>query len=269
MIMLSHCSGSWPHGRLLTPFGGIGVSIFLIVSGYGLNESYKKHGLKDFWQKRLARVYFPYFIAAVILGVFHHWDAKEWLLNLLCIKCTYWFISYIIGCYIVFWACSKFFPKFRIVITSVISIVMLLILPELQAEQSLSFVTGILMSTYKERLMNFVSNKKNIVCIVSLSFLIGLTFLSIKQLPIIRNEAGAIEMNMIQILIKWPMSIAFLFGLMLSKSFLKNPFVFFAGTISYELYIVHFPFYSFIGGKLWPALLLIILSFIAAYVADG
>lgn len=265
MIMLCHCSNSWSHGRLLTPLGGIGVSIFLITSGYGLNESYKKYGLKDFWQKRLVRVYLPYFIVAVILGVFHHWDAKDWLLNLLVIKCIYWFISYIVGCYIVFWVCSKCFPKFRIAIISFLSTIMLLALPALQAEQSLGFITGILMSTYKERLMNFATSKKNIACIVALTLLIGLSFLAIKQLPVIRNEAGIIEMNVIQILIKWPMSIGILFGLMLFKPILQNPIVFLTGTISYELYIVHFPFYPFIGVNLWPALLLIVFSFITSY----
>lgn len=48
IIMLGHCSGHYVGGRLLTPCGGIGVSLFLIASGYGLNESFLKHGLADF-----------------------------------------------------------------------------------------------------------------------------------------------------------------------------------------------------------------------------
>ena len=67
IIMLGHCSGLWVCGRLLTPFGGIGVSLFLIMSGYGLNESYLKRGLGGFWKKRFSKVYIPYIIAALIL----------------------------------------------------------------------------------------------------------------------------------------------------------------------------------------------------------
>lgn len=145
MIMLCHCSSSWPYARLMTPLGGIGVSMFLVVSGYGLNESYKKHGLKDFWKKRFVRVYLPYFIAAIFLGIFHHWETKDWLQNLLCIKCIYWFITYIIGCYLVFWICSRFFHKYRYEIIALIFFMMLVVLPELQAEQSLGFVTGLFM----------------------------------------------------------------------------------------------------------------------------
>lgn len=41
IIILQHVSGRFGI-RYLTPLGGIGVAIFLILSGYGLNESYKK-----------------------------------------------------------------------------------------------------------------------------------------------------------------------------------------------------------------------------------
>ena len=37
IIMLAHCFGGFT--RALTPLGGIGVSIFLILSGYGLTKS--------------------------------------------------------------------------------------------------------------------------------------------------------------------------------------------------------------------------------------
>lgn len=36
--------------------GGIGVALFLICSGYGLEVSYEKNGLKDFWMKRMLGV---------------------------------------------------------------------------------------------------------------------------------------------------------------------------------------------------------------------
>ena len=41
IIILQHVSGRLGI-RYFTPLGGIGVAIFLILSGYGLNESYKK-----------------------------------------------------------------------------------------------------------------------------------------------------------------------------------------------------------------------------------
>lgn len=43
-IILSHVVGTFGRGRftLFTPLGGIGVSIFLLLSAYGLNESWNE-----------------------------------------------------------------------------------------------------------------------------------------------------------------------------------------------------------------------------------
>lgn len=38
--------------RYINPFGGIGVVLFLFLSGFGCNESYKHKGLDNFWQKK-------------------------------------------------------------------------------------------------------------------------------------------------------------------------------------------------------------------------
>jgi uncharacterized membrane protein len=44
-VMLCHFMGDFGGGTvLLTPLGGIGVAIFLILSGYGLNESWTRGG---------------------------------------------------------------------------------------------------------------------------------------------------------------------------------------------------------------------------------
>ena len=64
LVILCHMVGTFFDGRIVyfTPLGGIGVAIFLMLSAYGLNESYKKHGLSNWWKKRLMAVWVPYFI---------------------------------------------------------------------------------------------------------------------------------------------------------------------------------------------------------------
>lgn len=57
--------GEFFHIRYLTPLGGIGVAMFLILSGYGINESWKKNGYQDYWKKRFVSVYIPYLIIEV------------------------------------------------------------------------------------------------------------------------------------------------------------------------------------------------------------
>lgn len=60
LVITSHIAGAIGT-NLCTPLGGIGVALFLFLSGYGLNESYKAHGLKLFWIKRITKVLLPYF----------------------------------------------------------------------------------------------------------------------------------------------------------------------------------------------------------------
>lgn len=53
MILTQHICGNWTN--IFTPFGGIGVALFLFFSGFGLNQSYKKNGIKSFWKKKIIR----------------------------------------------------------------------------------------------------------------------------------------------------------------------------------------------------------------------
>ena len=62
MVMMQHLAGFILDSRYFTPFGGAGVCIFLIISGYGLTKSSQKNGLKDFWKKKFFRVFFPWFL---------------------------------------------------------------------------------------------------------------------------------------------------------------------------------------------------------------
>lgn len=263
--MSSHFSCQWTGGRLLTPLGGIGVAMFLITSGYGLNESYKRNGLNGFWKKRLGRVYLPYLFVAIIFAVVRHWNVQQCLLNFSCINSPYWFITYIVGCYILFWSISMKLPKYRNCIFIVVSTLTLLYLPNLQAEQAFSFVSGIMFSAHKDRLFGGLYHKKTYYGICLLSGLIGISFLALKQFPVIRNSASDVQMNIIQLLIKYPLAVFVLLSLNAAKPILRNPFIYLAGLISYELYLVHYPFFVFIGDSLWPALVLFVVSFALAY----
>ena len=47
MVILGHMS-------YITWGGAGGVTIFLILSGYGIHESFKKNGLKNYWKKKIS-----------------------------------------------------------------------------------------------------------------------------------------------------------------------------------------------------------------------
>lgn len=50
------------HLGFIQKGGAIGVSIFLVLSGYGLTKSYEKikYDLRGYWKKRVANVYIPF-----------------------------------------------------------------------------------------------------------------------------------------------------------------------------------------------------------------
>lgn len=266
IIMLGHCTGNYVGGRVLTPCGGIGVSLFLIASGYGLNESFRKRGLDGFWKKRILRVWLPYALITLIAVSFCWKSWGDLLMQIVCIRCLYWFVPYVIECYVVFWLLSKSLPKFRLPIMFAIGVSTLFWMPELQAEQALGFATGVALSEHKTWCRDIMRNKKQ-VAIISMGFLLfGACVLILKQTPMMREFTGTWIYNVCQMFVKFPLAMAILVGLYLSPWLIRNPLLAFAGVIAYELYLVHFRFYTLIGGDLWPAIVLFIGAFITSWI---
>lgn len=62
-VMMCHFMGGFGEGiTIFTPLGGIGVSIFLMLSAYGLNESWNYNGKVCWWRKRIMNVVIPYML---------------------------------------------------------------------------------------------------------------------------------------------------------------------------------------------------------------
>lgn len=146
LIMVGHVSGTM-NTVVFSPLASTGVALFLIISGYGLNESYKKHGLEHFWRKKVLRVLLPYSFVFICLALYKQdWSPMNWILNLLGLQTSYWFIAFIVKCYIIFWLSSLLLPKYRIATMIVLSIGLLMWGDGLEAPQAFSFVLGVIIS---------------------------------------------------------------------------------------------------------------------------
>lgn len=120
MIVMMHLCQGYTTGALhkALSFGGAGVHVFILCSGFGLYLSYLRKPLafKDFLLKRLWRVYVPYAIAVVGWCVWM-WTTNGWfpmeegMSHLLLYKMfsveldtslcyPYWFISAIVQFYL-------------------------------------------------------------------------------------------------------------------------------------------------------------------------
>lgn len=263
LVIFQHIGGSFGT-NLLTPLGGTGVAIFLVLSGFGLNESFKKKGLDYYWRNRIIRVFIPYFILISIISCFSsNFNIRTYLLDIFGIKTSYWYIAFLLKQYILYYIATRFFYKYRLQIIFIVSIIFIFILPNIEAEQGLSFLLGVLISENYNRVC---SSKLFTKSVLILSFFcIGSIFLAIKQLPIIREYEDHFIYNWVQLFIKLPYAIFFI--LIIHKLPIFNrKFLIFTGTISYELYLVHMIFLKYIDMKLINAFIVLIVSFALSYL---
>ena len=118
---------------------------------------------------------------------------------------------------------------------SITSIIMLCVLPGIEAEQSLSFITGYLLSSHKIN----TNLKKWQRC--SFLFLgMGMAFLVLKQMPFIRDLYGTIIYSIIELGLKWNIAIfILLFAYNLYMIKYESRFLSITGLMSFELYLIH------------------------------
>ncbi|MFR1529148.1 acyltransferase family protein [Akkermansia sp.] len=139
LIMIGHIAGTMGI-RWFTPFGGIGVALFLFLSGYGCNESYKYKGLSGFWWKKAKRVLLPYATVITLVFVYKQkWNWNSYLLSIIGLRTSFWFIAFMMKWYIVFWVTMKFQTWHRMLIMFLCSFLMLTLLSKIESEQAFSF----------------------------------------------------------------------------------------------------------------------------------
>lgn len=95
--------------------GAWGVCLFLILSGYGIDLSYIKNNNKDYFKKKINKIYLPYLLVTIILIIYYiftsgfHFSKKIILFSFLGVDFgllydkTMWYISFIFIEYIIFY----------------------------------------------------------------------------------------------------------------------------------------------------------------------
>ena len=165
-IVVFHILWRFDISPLLNLWGAPFVTVFLVLSGYGLEESFRRNGLESFWLKRLTKVVLPFvfFVCAYnylfpFLSLGDKFPAEEamhrCLDELIYSGPKFWFVFFILKCYAVYWIGTRFLSgRLRLLFFFVCAFICLNLRTScghLEAEQSFSFLTGVLLSMYKDR----------------------------------------------------------------------------------------------------------------------
>ena len=267
LVLLCHVSGTMGT-VVFTPCGGIGVALFLFLSGYGLNESFKRAGLRHYWRKKVARVLFPYFVVISLIYLFEGRDffSLQYVLEILGLKTSYWYIAFLVKWYVAYWLASRFLPRYRGVFMAVLAVFILFFFPEIEAEQAFSFVAGYWASAHVAWLRR--QPVRRLAAWGAAAFAVGTLFLAVKQLPAVRAYEATCAYNLVQLGIKLPFAVAVMAATAVVPAVVRSRFLLFAGALSYELYLLQMPFYARLDGSLLQALIFCAVCFVAALLLN-
>lgn len=257
-IVIFHILLGYDISPIFNMWGGFFVSLFLILSGYGLEESFRKNGLDIYWRKRLDKVLLPtaffifaynYIFSFLSPDCIYTPDSAvhKCLDELLYVKPTFWFIFFILKCYIIYWIGTCYMgERLRLIFFVACAFLCLNMQApcgHLEAEQSFSFLSGVLLSINKHKVEAL--SDREVKRWMFLLLIVGVVFLCLKSIPLLHGLKGSIAYN--YLLCPFRLSIGLAFIPMLSLLGLaKISLMRIVGNYSLEIYVAHIPFIGMI-----------------------
>ena len=246
IVVLVHLTNRYLNFPYLSPIAGAAVSIFLLCSGYGLSESFKYKGLKNYWSNKLVKIWLPSFIQICLFAVIGMIGVKAWLMDYPLFLYG-WYLQVLFFDYALFWLVYRFIKnqKMCLIFIFVISIITFLLLKsQIHAEQLLCFPIGVAVSqlNLKSKIEN-MSTFKFVTVIAILGVIVVGAFLC-------RNVfEHYILFNFVWLLFKMFSAILVVLGTyVLRKVIIMKLFVS-IGSISYSLYLLNNYTLSILDGK--------------------
>lgn len=231
---------------------------------------FKQLGGGQFWLKRIAKVWIPWFILISIVSVVSKKDLIDYIRDVSWFGASLWYVRYIFYCYIVFYVTS-FIPKptYRVCAIAVVAVASIVLLQYEEGEQWASFLLGVLLSEYKSTFArhNAINRKYNWII-----FILGVGFLALKQtgwyrgLEVDDTIVSSCLVNIIQSIVKVSFAAFIINWMILHKTTRKIHLLVFLGGISYELYLVQMFFYGQVNNSASTAFAVMLGSvFIACF----
>ena len=243
-------------GKPFHPLGYLGVSLFLMLSGYGCSISLKRDS-NGFLKKRLIKV-MPELAAVILLTVLlqnllgmKNYPVSEVALNMLGLSSTIlrvtWYISFQYTCYVVIYLAFKYRPQYAVIALLTSSCGVLTISCFLQCDiigldmwglNTFSFAIGSIFAINEQKIRETKIVCKNLMIIFLLVAFAGLFVLCYftlgnpKELYICNPLKSLIAATFCSILY----FVAETYGKWIERSLSWFGII---GAISYEVYLIH------------------------------
>lgn len=265
----------WGHVGKVNSVGGIqfiagaGVSIFLICSGYGLEMSYKKNGLDNYWKKRIVNVVIPFYVISILGYTLNNYMdlSISGYINILTFQ-SQWYISYLLVCYVLYYFTSKLLSdnKKKMIALALLFLVWFFVdtiiftkeeAPFLRARQMGAFLSGVIIANYKVKSENYLKTWSFVFVNTILG--LGLMYLTntnvVKSLPVIVSNTLSLGTTV-------PLAYAIISFSNIYKRMFQNWNLYFVGIISYELFLVHSYSLNLVNRQLFlvPVFVIIVLG---------
>lgn len=286
----------WVHVASVKPaiiLSGEAVSMFLLLSGFGITRSAGKLDVPRFIKRRGKRVLVPYWIATVVILGLDYLLLKKtcsvddmlmtmaglnFELSLRLLDYVRWFVTFILFWYTVFLILKLVVPEKKkfslaLLIGAGIAFIIHYYFLEIGWYQFFSFPLGCIAGLYFEELLQLYKKKAPVFCLFAiLSLLYVLSYKTLFSMDLIHHRAKAllptVGLKMIFELNSVLLSCAFiiLYHQIMKRGY-RSAFLGAVGKYSYEIYLIHGVFlvkYNFFFFKFSP--LLIILEFVLFFI---
>lgn len=233
----------------------IGVSLFLICSGYGLEASFKKNGLKNFWLKRFVAVIIPYWIVYALAKLLLSSNfSYHSILDILNFSIANWYIPFILIVYVLYWEIKFLTVKlnlskkiFNTLLLFIFTIWFIIVsyyfinpdAPTLLARQIFAFPLGVFLYDHRSKAKNiFTSHSIKVeITFIGLGIIgLGMTIATeviAKQIPNVLN-------NFLSLFAIIPLALIIIKVSCTVYNLFSNVLFSFMGTISYEIYLLQY-----------------------------
>ena len=268
---------NWEFLYPLSTIAGVGVDLFLLMSGFGLTVGMMKKpmGVLDFYKKRVIKIFIPFWIALIIMFIadFIFLDKNYGFMYMLKsalgffptadgfadVNSPFWYITWMMMFYILF---PLFFIKKAPWITAILLAVVASIIGGLNPLElgsnwlhrlhSVAFSIGILMAYFLaikpnetnklvDAIKNFrdKSNAPKYILILFMAVVVAYVsqHASAKDWPILKSIL--VENYLVEQLTSIIIMMAFIVIFVLKK--VESKFLAIYGAFSYEVYLIHWP----------------------------